>query len=78
MGLGCSDQEKLFKFFSSDAEIKIMIEIEIYYNFNGFLKWNINKRTSCIVGNKKCFGKIYILNLRNKTKRIYARVTIRN
>ena len=54
-----------------------MIENEIYCYINGFLKWNISKKTSYIVGNKKFFGKICILNLRNKRKSIFARVIIR-
>ena len=33
-----------------------MIENEIYCYVNGFLKWNIGKKTSQIVGNKKFFG----------------------
>ena len=45
-----------------------MIENEIYCYINGFLKWNISKETSYIVGNKNFFGKICILNLRNKKK----------
>ena len=40
--------------------------------------YNISKKTSHIVGNEKLFGKIYILNLRNKRKSIFARVIIRN
>ena len=52
-----------------------MIENEIYCYVNGFLKWNISKETSYIVGNKKYFGKICILNLR---KSIFAGVIIRN
>ena len=55
-----------------------MIENEIYCYVNGFLKWNINIKTSYIVGNKKNFGKICILNLRNKRKSIFARVIIWN
>ena len=51
-----------------------MIENEIYCYVNGFLKWNISKKTSYIVGNKKFTGKICILNLRNKRKSIFARV----
>ena len=46
-----------------------MIENEIYCYVNGFLKWNISKKTSCIVGNKKFTRKISVLNLRNKRKR---------
>ena len=46
-----------------------MIENEIYCCANGVLKWNISKKTSHIVGKKKFFGKICILNLRNKTKK---------
>ena len=42
-----------------------MIENEIYCYINDFLKWNISKKTSHIVGNKKFSGKIFILNLRN-------------
>ena len=54
-----------------------MIENEIYCYINGFLKWNISKKTSYIVGNKKFSGKISILNLRNKRKSIFAKVIIR-
>ena len=46
----------------------LMIESEIYYYVNGFLKWNISKKTSYIVGNKKYLGKICIVNLRHKKK----------
>ena len=55
-----------------------MIENEIYCYINGFLKWNISKKTSYIVGNKKFSGKICILDLRNKRKSIFTRVIIRN
>ena len=78
MSLRCSEKEKFFKFFSSDVQIRIMIEKEIYCYVNGFLKWNISKKTSYVIGNKKFFGKICILNLRNKRKSIFARVIIRN
>ena len=54
-----------------------MIENEIYYYVNGFLKWNISKKSSYTIGNKKFFGKIFILDLRNKRKIIFARVIIR-
>ena len=57
---------RFFKFFSSDVQIRIVIENEIYCYVNGFLKWNVSNETSYIVGNKKCFGKICILNLRKK------------
>ena len=46
-----------------------MIENEIYIYVNGFLKWNISKDTSYMVGNNTFFGKICILNLRNKKKK---------
>ena len=62
MSLRCSEKEKFFKFFSSDVQIRIMIEKEIYCYVNGFLKWNISKKTSYVIGNKKVFGKICILN----------------
>ena len=78
MSLRCSEKEKFFKFFPSDIQIRIMIENEIYCYVNGFLKWNISKKTSYVIGNKKFFGKICILNLRNKRKSIFARVIIRN
>ena len=55
-----------------------MTENEIYCYVNGFLKWNISKKTSYVIGNKKFFGKICILNFRNKRKSIFARVIIRN
>ena len=41
-------------------------------------KKNTSKKNSYIVGNKEFFGKIYILNLRNKRKSIFARLIIRN
>ena len=41
---------KFFKFFFSDIWIRIMIENEIYWYVNGFLKWNICKKTIKIVG----------------------------
>ena len=44
---------------------------------NGFLKCNISKKTSYIVGNKKFSGKMFILNLGNKRKSIFAKVIIR-
>ena len=55
-----------------------MIENEIYCYVNGFLKCNISKEASYIVENKTLFGKICILNLRNKRKSIFARVIISN
>ena len=39
-----------------------MIENRICCYINGFLKWNICKKTIYIVGNKKFSGKICILN----------------
>ena len=77
MSLWYSKKWKFFKFFFSNVYIKIMIENEIYCYINGFLKLNIGKKTSYIIGNKKFFGKICILNLRNKRKSIFARVIIR-
>ena len=75
MNLWCSKKEKFFKFFFSDVYVRIMIENEIYCDVNGFLKWNISKKTSYIVGNKTFTGKICILNLRNKKKKsVLARV----
>ena len=53
-----------------------MIENEIYCYINGFLKWNISKKTSYIIGNKKFFRKICILDLRNKRNSIFARAVI--
>ena len=47
-----------------------MIRNEIYWHVNGFLKDNISKKTSYIVGNKKKSGKTCILNLRNERKRV--------
>ena len=54
-----------------------MIENEINCYINGFLKWNISKKTSYIVRNKKFTRKICVLNLRNKRKSIFARVIIK-
>ena len=53
-----------------------MVENEIYCYVNGFLKLNLSKETSYIIGNKKFFGRICILNLRNKRKSIFARVIL--
>ena len=47
-----------------------MIEKEIYCYVNGFLEWNISKKTSYIVIEQEFFGKICILNLRNKKLKI--------
>ena len=55
-----------------------MIENEIYCYVNGFLRWNIRKKTSDIAGNKKFLGRIGILKLRDKRKSIFARVIIRS
>ena len=44
------------------------MENEIYCYINGFLKWIISKKTSCVVENKKFSRKICILNLRNKKR----------
>ena len=77
MSLWCRKKENFSSFFS-DVEIRIIIENDIYCNINGFLKWNISKKTSYTIGNKKFFGKICILNLRNKRKSIFAKVIIRN
>ena len=44
---------------------------------NGFLKWNISKKTSNIVGNEKFTRNICILNLENESKSIFERVIIR-
>ena len=65
-------------FFFSDVQIRIMVQNGIYCYINGFLKWNVSKKTSYVVGNKKVWGKICILNLRNKRKSTFARVIIRN
>ena len=54
-----------------------MTENEIYCYVNGFLNWNISKKTSYIVRNKKYSGNICILNLRKKRKIIFARGIIR-
>ena len=36
---------KFFKWFFSNVSIRIKIENEIYCYINGFLKWNISKKT---------------------------------
>ena len=43
-----------------------MIENEIHVN--GFLKWNISKETSYIIGNKEFFGKICFSSNQNQLK----------
>ena len=50
-----------------------MIENEIYCYVNDFLKWNISKKISYIIGNN-FFAKICIRNLRNKREGIFARI----
>ena len=45
-----------------------MVENEIYFYDNGFLKWNINKNTSYIAENKTFAGKICLVSFRNKRK----------
>ena len=74
MSLWFSKKRHFFKFFLSDVFIRIMIENEICCYTNGFLKWDFNKKTSYIVGNKKLCGKICILNFRNKVKSIFASI----
>ena len=54
-----------------------MIENEIYCYINGFLKWNISKKASYILENKKFTRNICVHNLRNKRKSIIAREIIR-
>ena len=66
MSLWCSEKEKFFKFFCSDFSTRIRIENEIYCYVNDFLKENIGKETSYMVENKKFFGNICILDLKNK------------
>ena len=78
MSLWYRKKEKFFKFYFSDVWIKIMIKNDIYCYINGFLKWNISKKTSYIVRNKEVSREICILNLRNKRKRIFGRIIIRN
>ena len=71
--------EQKRKVLFSNVSIRIMIENEIYCYINGFLKGNIKTKKTCyIVRNKKLFGKICILNLRNKRKSIFVRVIIWN
>ena len=45
-----------------------MIENEIYCYINDFLKWNISKNTSYMVGNRNFSGKTCIPNLKTKEK----------
>ena len=62
-------QHVLNKKFPSDVYIRIMIENEIFCYINSFLKWNISKTTSYIIGNKIFFGKICILKEGHKGNR---------
>ena len=78
MSLWYRKKEKFFKFYFSDVWIKIMIKNDIYCYIDGFLKWNISKKSSYIVRNTELSREICILNLRNKRKRIFARIIIRN
>ena len=78
MSLWCSEKEKLFKFFFSEVYIRIMIENDIYCYVIGFLKWDISKKTSYLVGNNKIFRKTGILNLTKRRKSILAIVPFRN
>ena len=68
MSLWCSEKETFFKFFPSDVSIRIMIENGIYCSVNGFLKWNISKKTSYIVGNKKFLERFAFLIWETKEK----------
>ena len=56
------DQQILnnIKFFFSDVYIRIMIKNGIYCYMNGFLTWNISKKTSYIVGNKCLVKDIFV------------------
>ena len=45
-----------------------MIENEIYSYINGFMKWNISKKTSYIVGNKKFLERFALLISERKEK----------
>ena len=45
-----------------------MIENEIYCYVNGFWKWNISKKTSYIVGNKKFLERFAFLIGETKEK----------
>ena len=47
-----------------------MIGNEICCYSNGVLNWNVSKKTSYIVSNKKFTGKICILDMRNKAKSV--------
>ena len=62
----------------NDYSCKDTSENEIYCYINGFLKLNVSKKTSYILRNKNFFGKICILNLRNKRRSTFARVIIKN
>ena len=44
MSLCCSKKEE--KLFFKDVYISVMIENKIYCYINGFLMWNISKKTS--------------------------------
>ena len=61
------EKGKFFKFFSSDVQMRLMIVNEIYCYVNGFWKWNIGKKTSYNIGNKKFSGKI--CNLKKKKEK---------
>ena len=65
-------KRKKTNFFFKGDENRVMIKNEIYCYISGLMKWNINKKTSYIVESKKFCGKIYILNLGNKTKSIFG------
>ena len=45
-----------------------MIENEIYRYVNGFLKWNISKKTSYIIGNNKFLERFAFLIWETKEK----------
>ena len=62
---------KVFKVFFNDVQNRIMIENEIYFYTNGFLKWNNSKKTSYNVGNKKFSGKKNLHSQFEKQKKKY-------
>ena len=76
MSLRCRKKKKFLKFFSSNFQVRMIIENEIYSYDNGFLKWNISKKTSYIVQNKKFFD--FRSSFEKQKKSVFARVIIRN
>ena len=60
--------EEFFKFSFRDVQNRIMIENEIYCYIKNLVIQNVSNKTCYILGNKRFYGKIYILNFEKQKK----------